>query len=95
MSDINSAVVSVTSTSSGGQVILNPRTRRSSVIIRNEGTATVFIGGASPDADGTSLTMSTGFPLDADQSLSFDDLTGPLYGVVASGTADIRVLEVY
>jgi hypothetical protein len=61
----------------------------SAVALNNNGSATVYIG----DSD---VTTATGFPLAAGASISFN-LDGPsdaLYGIVASGTVEVRVLEV-
>lgn len=61
----------------------------SSVALYNNGSVTVYIGLAA------TVTAATGFPLAAGSSMSFQ-LDGPgdtVFGIVASGTADVRVLE--
>lgn len=61
--------------------------RGSSVAVYNNGSATIYVG----DSD---VTTATGFPLAAGASLSLDlDPAESLYGVVASGTVEARVLE--
>ena len=59
----------------------------SAVAVQNAGAATIYLG-----AD--DVTTATGFPLAAGASMSFK-LFGveALYGIVASGTVDARVLE--
>ena len=59
----------------------------SSVLLRNKGTATVAIGAAD-------VTINTGFRLDATETLSADlHRSETLYGVVASGTVSVDVLQ--
>ena len=54
----------------------------------NNGGATVFVG----DSD---VSTASGFPLAAGASMSVDlDPGESLWGVVASGTVEVRVLEV-
>lgn len=60
----------------------------SSAALANVGGATVFVGG--PD-----VTTAIGFPLAAGERMAFDLRRGDeIYGVVASGTVEVRVLEV-
>ena len=60
---------------------------RRSMVIHNNGTVTVFLGSSA-------VTTSNGLPLAAaeKQGLDLDDGV-VLYGIVASGTADVRTLE--
>ena len=65
----------------------------SAVAVYNNGSVTVYVGDSG-------VTTSNGFPLAAGSSMSFEidtepgDLPGDaLYGIVASGTAEVRVLE--
>lgn len=59
----------------------------SAVLIRNRGTVTVDLGGAS-------VASGSGFGLDAGESVSVDLIAGdPLYGIVASGTCVVHVLQ--
>lgn len=61
-------------------------------IANDEASATVYIG---PDA---SVTTSNGLPLYAgqiqDNTKTHGLWAGPIYGIVASGTADVRYWEV-
>lgn len=60
----------------------------SAVAVYNNGSATVYLG----DSD---VTTATGFPLAAGSSMAFefDVSKDALYGIVASGTVAVRVLE--
>ena len=60
---------------------------RRALIIRNNGSATVYLGAAG-------VTTASGFPLDPGQSLALEIGTLAIYGRVASGTVEVRVLEV-
>lgn len=66
---------------------------RAGLIVGNNSAVTVFLGlGASAG----SVTAATGIPLPAGQSLTFSGLSyadGAVYGIVATGTADIRYIE--
>ncbi len=89
-----SGTVTVDTTATGGEVIVNGRSTRSSVVIQNTSTTVdVFVGGLT--ANGGGLTTANGLKIAAGQSLSFTDLNGSLYGIVASGSADVRYLEVF
>lgn len=58
-------------------------------IIANNGSVTVFIGGSG-------VTTANGLPLAAGEKMSSDggtEFEGDVYGIVASGTCDTRVLE--
>jgi hypothetical protein len=86
----NQRAVTVTTTATR----LDPETEATShdgsyAAIYNNGSVTVYIGFTS------SVTTSNGFPLAAGASMSFEfGYSGDaLYGIVASGTADVRVLE--
>lgn len=60
-----------------------------SVAVYNNGTATIYLGGSS-------VTTATGSPVPAGTWGPSMDLTPAegLYGIVASGTQEARVLEV-
>ena len=60
----------------------------SAVAVHNNGSSTIFVGAAG-------VTTATGFPLAAGTSMSCE-LYGneAVYGIVASGTVEARVLEV-
>lgn len=60
----------------------------SSLILYNNGSATVYVGGSD-------VTTSNGVPVAASSwgpSIDLDGAEG-VYGIVASGTVDVRVLE--
>lgn len=61
----------------------------SAVAVYNNGSATIFIGDSG-------VTTANGFPLASAASMSFklDDQADALYGIVASGTEEARVIEV-
>lgn len=60
-----------------------------SVSIHNAGAATVYIGG-------TDVTTANGTPVAAGEHYAIGDLgqSDGIYGIVASGTVECRVLEV-
>jgi len=60
---------------------------RRRVIVQNLGATTVYLGG-------TSVTAAAGLAVRPEGAIALDLLeTAALYGIVASGTADVRVLE--
>lgn len=61
----------------------------SSIAIFNNGSATVYLG----DSD---VTTATGYPLGEGEHFACDlgATTERIYGIVASGTVEVRVLEV-
>lgn len=62
--------------------------RGSSIAVYNNGAATVYLG----ESD---VTTSIGYPLAAGQHYAEDlDPGETLYGIVASGTVEVRVREV-
>lgn len=86
------AAVSVTASPPVQLSPLNAKTgtQYRQVIIYNEGTAEAFVG------TDDQVTAASGLPLPAGAALSLDNVmfTTRLYAVTASGTADVRVLEV-
>ena len=60
----------------------------SSFAAHNNSAVTVYVGGSD-------VTTANGFPVPAGTSLSDDELppAGAYYGIVATGTAEVRVLE--
>ena len=54
--------------------------------VKNVSAVTVYVGGAD-------ATTASGYPLAAGEGVTLDDTAGGLYGVVATGTAECRVLE--
>ena len=64
----------------------------SNVLVRNPGTATLFVGGVGVTADAT--PASGGYPLAQNEVMAVSCAGGEvLYAVVASGTADVNVLR--
>ena len=60
---------------------------RRAMMVRNNGSVTVYLGDST-------VTSTNGFPLSPGEEKSYE--LGPpvtLYGITASGTADVRVLE--
>src|SRR5690349_3695066 len=93
-SDLLHASVTVDTTADGGEVICRGKSGRESLLVANlSDTVTVYVGGTG--SAGTGLTTSNGFPIAPGESVSFDDFTGALYGIVASGSADVRYLQVF
>lgn len=78
---------STTVTTTATAIPSSNATDRRSIILKNEGAVTVYLGGSA-------VTSSTGFPLEAGDTLPLDlgnDII--LYGITASGSADVRTLE--
>jgi len=65
------------------------RSYRGSVMLVNNSDITVFIGYDN------SVTVNNGIPLSPSAVWSEDRWSGDVYGIVASGSADIRVLELF
>ncbi len=60
---------------------------RRSMVIRNEGSNTIYIGSSS-------VSVANGYPLKSGEEKPFDvgkDII--LYGIVATGTEELRILE--
>lgn len=73
-------------------LIVPSNAKRTSLILENEGTAEVYIG-----KDNT-VTTANGVKIVVDGTLCEDAggtrvYKGPIYGIVASGTADVRYWE--
>jgi len=62
---------------------------RKTVTIYNNGSVTVYLG-----ANGN-MTSANGFPLLAQQTFVDEESRDAWYGVTASGTADLRIIEVW
>jgi len=60
---------------------------RRALWVYNNGSATVYLGSAA-------VTTAAGFPLGAGQSVSLEIGSLALYGRAASGTIEVRVLEI-
>lgn len=90
--DLTHAAVTVDATATGGEQIVAGRAVRKSLIVQNLSTTVdVFVG--EPGASG--VTTANGIKIGPGQSLEFTDYSGPLSGVVASGSADVRYMEVH
>lgn len=61
---------------------------RKALTIKNAGTVTVYLG------DSDAVTAETGFPLEAGDVLTDDVSVERYYGIAASGTGDLRIIEV-
>ena len=72
-------------------LIIAPNTQRRNLTISNNSSATIYIG---PD---DSITTSNAMPLygrqTRDQDLVPEGYMGPVYGIKASGTSDVRYWE--
>ena len=73
-------------------LIIASNTNRKSLLIGNTSAGTVYLG------DTTSVTTANGFPLPQNAQLSEDSggtrmYMGAVYGIVASGTSDVRYWE--
>lgn len=79
-------------TTAGGVVVRPANSERVTVILRNAGTATIYVGGT-----GTALTIANGIPLLPGTTEDGDTLglpvTGEIRAIVAAGTEELRVLE--
>jgi len=93
--DVNATVVkgdtslSVTKTIAATATLIDAGSAgRESVLLYNNGTATIYIGHSG-------VTTSNGLPLPVGGSLTVDKNTAALYGIVASGTQNLRALIEY
>jgi hypothetical protein len=69
---------------------LGAKSGRESLLIQNTSSSVdVYVG------PGYVITTSNGIKLAAGASMVFNEYTGAVYGVVASGSADVRYWEVY
>jgi len=68
--------------------IVSARPGRIGLTMKNVGSVTVYIG---PDS---TVTTSTGFPLDEDEVMEDEGYTDEWWGITGSGTGDIRGFEV-
>lgn len=69
-------------------LLLASNASRISALLSNAGSVTVYLG------RGNSVAATTGIPLAPGASLTDTDSTDDWWGITASGTGDIRVLEV-
>lgn len=68
--------------------IVSSQTARVGIIILNNSGQTVYIGG-------NVVTTASGIPLEPDDVYTNQDWAGAIYGIVASGTANVRVEDFY
>lgn len=79
--------VSVTTGATRLDTIEGGSNRVVSCAVYNNGTATVYLGGSG-------VTAAAGYPLGAGLHMSFPlDSTDGLFGVAATGTVEVRVVE--
>jgi hypothetical protein len=67
-------------------LIVAANTSRKAVTLKNAGSVTVYLGASG-------VTTAAGSPLLAGESFSTERTSAALYGITASGTGDVRVLE--
>lgn len=85
---VQAAQVSVGTTETELTGTQTDATAGQSLVVRNRGTADVFVGG-------TGVATSTGFKLAAGDSVSLELGQGEkLYGIVAAGSESVHVLRV-
>jgi len=65
---------------------------RRAVLIKNIGASTVFLGGTNAVA---SSGANEGWELAAGETFPDTVSTGDIYGIVASGTCEVKVWEVF
>ncbi len=80
-------VTAVSCTSGSATQVLAANDNRKSASLKNTGAATVYLGLSD-------VTINTGYPLAAGESLTDGVSLDAWYGITASGTADVRVIEV-
>ena len=73
-------------------LIVAPNNNRIGLILANSGSCTIFIG------EDETLTTTDGIPIRQDERYTEDSggtkmYSGPIYGIVSSGKADIRFWE--
>jgi hypothetical protein len=69
-------------------ILLAANTERERALLMNNGSQTVYLG-----KDNT-VTAANGLPLAAGASLEDDRTSDAWWGITASGTGDVRILEV-
>ena len=84
-STIANAAVTVTTDAT---LLIAARTNRKALIIQNNSAGDIYIGGSG-------ITTSTGLKLAAGATFSDYVTSAAWYGIVASSTANVRVIEVY
>jgi len=80
----------VTVESSGSGVLVSGNPNRKSIIFQNQGSVTVFLGGLDVAVSGA----SRGYALFAGASFTDDATDKEWWGIAASSTAIVHILEV-
>jgi|TARA_Y100000310_G_scaffold192960_1_gene192910 quinol-cytochrome oxidoreductase complex cytochrome b subunit len=81
---LNYGQVSVANTAT---VILAANIRRTSILVKNDGSADIYVGGDS------SVTTSNGLIISPGEGVSFPEYYGAIHGIVASGAETASYLE--
>lgn len=76
----------VSVTTSATQLPATTLAKRRAVGIYNAGSVTVYVGGSD-------VTTSNGWPVAVGAAITFDIGRAALYGIVSTGTCDVRVME--
>lgn len=71
-------------------LIFSGNQARAGFILHNAGSQDIYLGGDSSVASSTGIPIAPGEKILADGSSAYN---GTLYGIVASGTADLRFME--
>lgn len=69
-------------------LLLAANASRTTALLANNGTQTVYLGVAN------TVTTANGVPLAPGATLTDETTTGAWWGITASGTGDVRVVEV-
>lgn len=91
---VNSGVVTVTTAATAltGTDADNSLYPGRSILVKNPGSVTVYLGGSDVTAD--TVAATGGYPLAPGESLPFDSPAGEvLYGIVAASTSTVNVLR--
>lgn len=86
---ISSELVGSTTTISTTAAVIptTAQTNRRTMLVYNNGSETVYLGGST-------VTATTGYPLEPGQEKGFDIDAGlSLYGITSANSSDIRTLE--
>ena len=81
-----SPTISQIGVSNSATLIKASNTSRRSLMIRNHGTVSVYLGGSG-------VTISTGMILNQYDALTFDKNTAAWYGITSSGTSTVSFVE--
>lgn len=83
---IKSSVVTIAATATLISPTSDDNVAGVSVSILNSGSVVVYIGGAG-------VTTANGYPIAAGSALSIGLMSESVYGIVASGTSPVNILE--